>query len=62
MRGRVDRLKRDAMPKYIVKFKETYMPRPVERVCTALSEDVVKKVYALDSQDIVWYKIEEVKG
>ena len=50
------------MPKYIVKFKESYMPRPVERACTALNEDMVKKFYELDGADIEWYKIEEVKG
>lgn len=55
-------VKFNIMPKYKVKFKEAYMPLPVERVCNVQSESEVIRIYDLKSADIEWYEIEEIKG
>lgn len=48
------------MAKFKVRFKEEYMPRPVERTCDVRSKEEVIKLYDLNSNDIEWYDIEEI--
>lgn len=47
------------MAKYKVRFKETYMPHEVERICDVPSKEEVIKIYGLEDKDIEWYSIEE---
>ena len=49
------------MKRFVVEFKENYMPHSVVRVCMVGSEEEVKRIYGLDEGDIEWYKITEVK-
>ena len=43
----------------IVRFKETYMPHPVERICTNMTRKQIKDIYDLDKPDIEWYEFME---
>jgi hypothetical protein len=49
------------MKRFVVEFKENYMPHSVVRVCMVRSEEEVKRIYGLEEGDIEWYKITEVK-
>lgn len=48
------------MIRYEVRFKESYMPKPVTRECFAPNEEQVKRFYDLDHEDIEWYEITEL--
>ena len=43
----------------IVRFKETYMPHPVERICTNMTKDQIIRIYGLEEPDIEWYEFME---
>lgn len=49
-----------AIKKFVVEFKETYMPHSVTRECYVSSREEVIKIYELNNDDIEWYKIKEV--
>lgn len=42
-----------------VKFKEVYMPHPVERECKNMTKEQIVKAYGLKEKDIEWYKFIE---
>lgn len=48
------------MTKFKVVFKETYMPRAVERECIVPNEAEVIRIYGLNEPDIEWYEISVV--
>lgn len=48
------------MIRYEVRFKESYMPKPITRECFAKNEEQVKAFYDLESDDIEWYEITEL--
>ena len=50
------------MARYRVRFKEAYLPKPVERTCDVPDESEVIRIYGLDEPDIEWYDITEDKG
>lgn len=39
-----------------VQFKETYMPKPVERECVNMTREQIIEMYDLDGPDIEWYR------
>lgn len=49
------------MKKIVVKFKETYMDKPVVRECVVSSLDEVIKIYELNNSDIEYWELLEEK-
>lgn len=49
------------MKKFVVKFKETYMDKPVIRECEVSSLDEVIKIYELNNSDIEYWELLEEK-
>ena len=42
-----------------VRFKETYMSKPVERTCTNITRQEIIDIYGLKEKDIEWYRFIE---